>query len=135
MIPHTHAFVSNALVLGNRPQRLNTLLLSPRDVYDIASASTYAVFWLSKYWKYPDKRKRGDVEVFGGAMAFMWHVFATYDPSVFWYLWFIGGGCHLYSCMLLGAGDREGASNMWVGVNLSGQIALLLLVMDVLAKR
>lgn len=108
---------------------------TPRQDYDIATVSTFIAFWTARYWKYPDNVSRGDVEVFAGAMAILWHVGCTFDPSIYWYMWFIGGLSHLHSRALLGGGLRELSSDIWVGVHFGGYMTLCLLLMDILAPR
>ena len=112
-----------------------TAAVDPRSAYDMAAGFTYAVFWGAGYWKYPDKGKRPDVEILAAMLAIVWHVFCTFDTSVYGYLWGVGGASHIYSRMMLGSGNKDAASGAFVGAHMCGHIALLLLIMDILAKR
>jgi hypothetical protein len=117
------------------PRLIVKSAIDPRSVYDVATGFTYAVFWGANYWTYPDKSKRPDVEVLAAMLALLWHIFCTFDTSVYGYLWGVGGASQLYSRMMVGRDDISSASSVFVGVHLCGQIALLLLLMDVLSKR
>lgn len=121
---------SSGLVQRSVPK---LMVMDPRNVYDITAAASYGVFLCMNYWKYPDNNKRPDVELLAAMLALLWHWFCRFDISVYGYLGGVGLASFVHS-RLLGA-NKDAASGPFVGVHLCGQIALLLLLMDILTKR
>lgn len=110
--------------------------ITPRQIYDIGVVSTYIAFWTAKYWQYPKQfEERPDVEIFSYIMALYWHIFRFMDSSIFLYLWIIGGLCHSLKYIHLKNKNEEKASSAHVGLQMGGQISLLLLFTDLLTSR
>lgn len=115
---------------------MTKVMLTPREIYDVASVSTYTAYWVAKYWQYPSElEERPDVEIFAYIMALLWHIFHFGDTTVFSYLWLIGGGCHLAKYSYLAQNNKDGANMAHVGLQMGGQMALLLLFTDLLTGR
>ena len=109
--------------------------ITPRQMYDICAVSTYIAYYMSQYWKYPDEEiQRPDVEIFANIMALVWHITNSYNPNVYIYLWIIGGLCQIYSHTLIPI-NKDQANQLHIGVQFGGQVAVLLLILDLISPR
>lgn len=99
-------------------------------VYDVASVSTYVAYSLAKYWI--GEEERLDVEMFGYLMAVLWKVTTAHDPTVFLFLWLIGGVSEFVSGSFFAGGNWVEAERFRVGVRMGGYMSFALLVFDLL---
>lgn len=112
-------------------QKSSTLhAISPHQTYDIAVASTYGLFCLLGYDKYPIPLKRRDVEVVGTILALTWDTTHRFDPLVFILLAGVGGISYLSEKSIM---DKNLASQLHLGVHLCGYISFVLFIFDVIS--
>jgi hypothetical protein len=130
-------FICHPLLHQTQKWHHNPVVVSmtPREVYDISLATSFAVFSLSQYWKYPIDCNRKDVELYATLLALLWHIHSTFDPHVFILLWIVGGASHLTSKMAIGGRDNDTATRLHCGTHLSGHVVFILLLLDMFARR
>lgn len=102
---------------------------SMHSFYDVVAVSTYIAYSTSQYWI---GEKRNDVEVFAFFMAFLWNFTREHDPTIFLFLWLMGGVTHFVSRSFLAGGNGEEFERFHVGVKLGGYMSFLLLIFDLL---
>lgn len=105
------------------------LKASLHPFYDVATVSTYIAYFTSRYWI---GETRTDVEIFAFVMATIWNFTKYHDPTIFAFLWVIGGVSHFVSVSFLAGDNLEEFANFQVGVKLGGYMSFLLLVFDLL---
>lgn len=122
------AFLVPTVKTGVLP-RAAALQASLHPFYDVAAVSTYIAYWTAQYWKGPERR---DVDLFAILMAMIWNFTRDHDPTIFVFLWVIGGVSEFVSRSFLAGGNQQEFENFHVGVQMGGYMAFLLLVFDLL---
>lgn len=102
---------------------------SLHPLYDVASVSTYVAYFFSGYWMAPERR---DVDIFAVTMALLWNFTHIHDPTIFIFLWVIGGSSDFISRSFMAGGNQGEAEKFFVGVQMGGLMSFVLLVLDLL---
>ena len=112
-----------------RPPSRALVKASLHPLYDIASVSTYVAYFTSGYWMGPERR---DVDIFAVLMALFWNFTHIHDPTIFVFLWIMGGSCEFISKSFMAGGNGVEAEKFFVGVQMGGLMSFVLLVLDLL---
>lgn len=136
MIPNV-AFLSNSIysctTLAVKKYPTVKLAITPREIYDIVSVSTFGAFFFAQYDQYSNEiYKRPDVEVFADIMAIAWYVMSKTDVTIFPILWIIGAISYTISYASLSVGNENAFNEFHAGVHLGGQMSLVLLLLNLL---
>lgn len=113
----------------NELVKVKPLKMSLHPEYDIIAVSTYIAYFTAQYWTGEQRR---DVELFGILLGLLWNFTTNHDPTVYIYLWLIGGLSHFVSRSFLAGGNKEEANRFHVGVQMGGYMSFLLMIFDLL---
>lgn len=126
IVPMTARHLPKICTVGRKAVKLSASL---HPLYDVAAVSTYIAYFTAQYWKGEPRR---DVEFFAIALGFLWNFTTDHDPTIFLYLWLVGGLSHFAMTGFLQGGNEKEAVRFYTGVQLGGYMSFLLVVVDLL---